>query len=214
MVSVADTGIGIPDDQLDSIFEEFTQVDASTTRKVGGTGLGLPICRHFIEMHKGQIWVESTVGKGSTFSFAIPINNDANGADDGIDGDTEDADGGGKVIVAIDDDAGVVNLYKRFLEKRNYKIVGVKSTDAVTDRVKAFAPAVILLDILMPGRDGWAVIRDLKEDPYTADIPVIICSIVSDKNRGYSMGAADYLIKPIVEGELISALRNLNDANS
>ena len=212
VLSVSDTGMGIDADKLDSIFEEFTQVDASTTRKVGGTGLGLPISRHFVEMHQGQIWVDSTPGRGSIFSFAIPIRpsreepelTDETSVADGKDGE-------GKTIVAIDDDAGVINLYKRFLEKRNYTIVGVNHAKRVFEEVKKYTPFAILLDILMPDKDGWNILKELKQDPFTKDIPVIICSIKNERNRGLTHGAVDYLTKPIVESELVNALQNLDN---
>lgn len=212
VISVSDTGIGIPEEKLDSIFEEFTQVDASTTRKVGGTGLGLPISRHFIEMHKGQIWVDSKPGQGSTFSFAIPLTSDTKAPDtiESLPSTTNGKDGQGHLVIAIDDDSGVITLYKRFLKKLNYKVVGLNNSENVVDEVKLYEPFAILLDVLMPNKDGWSVLKALKADPFTKNIPVIICSIVSDKNRGFALGAADYLTKPIVESELINALKQLH----
>ncbi|MBN1217773.1 MAG: GAF domain-containing protein [Anaerolineae bacterium] len=216
-ISVSDTGIGIPQNNLETIFEEFTQVDASTTRKVGGTGLGLPISRHFVEMHKGQIWVESMLGKGSTFSFFIPLrppeeDEKASAASASKDNGAEPS-GQGKVIVAIDDDPNVVNLYQRFLEKQGYAVIGIQDSNDVIPTVKEHNPSAILLDVLMPDKDGWGVLRELKGNPFTKSIPVVICSIISDKNRGFSLGAADYLTKPIVEDELVDALRHLDRQN-
>ena len=212
LISVSDTGIGIPEDQLESIFEEFTQVDASTTRKVGGTGLGLPISRHFVDMHKGRIWGESTPGRGSTFFISLPLKPSAE--KDEVEGPAQEEQPGPhdkKLILAIDDDPGVLTLYRRFLEKQDYHIVGVTHSRNVVAQAKEHAPVAILLDVLIPEKDGWNVIRELKADPLTRDIPVIICSIVSDKNRGFSLGAADYLIKPIVEDDLVKALHSLED---
>ena len=214
IISVSDTGIGIPEENLSSIFEEFTQVDSSTTRKVGGTGLGLPISRHFVEMHKGRIWVESKLGHGSTFNFFIPIKPVKEKEEEKPVislTSPEKKDGHGKVIVAIDDDPGVITLYERFLEQQDYKVIGINHSYDVLPQVKEVVPAAILLDVLMPEKDGWGVLRTLKDDPVTKDIPVIICSIVSDKNRGFSLGAADYLIKPIVENELVKALKYLEN---
>ncbi|MDX1521440.1 MAG: response regulator, partial [Anaerolineae bacterium] len=209
LIRVTDTGVGIPEDQLQSIFEEFTQVDASTTRKVGGTGLGLSISRHFIEMHHGQIWVESVENKGSTFSFTIPITKTETVTDDTEDIASEEIDE--KVIVAIDDDLTVIQLYERFLEPQGYKVVGITDGENVVERVKAHAPSGILLDVLMPKKDGWSLIRELKDDPETENIPVIICSIVSDKKKGFSLGAADYMTKPINENDLRKALSHLEN---
>jgi signal transduction histidine kinase/response regulator RpfG family c-di-GMP phosphodiesterase len=210
-ISVSDTGIGIPEENLTSIFEEFTQVDSSTTRKVGGTGLGLPISHHFVEMHQGKIWVESKLGYGSTFNFFIPIKPIEEQEAELPISLTAEAHkaGNGKLIVAIDDDPGVITLYERFLEQQDYKVVGINHSHDVLPQIKELAPAAILLDVLMPEKDGWGVLRTLKDDPATKNIPVIICSIVSDKNRGFSLGAADYLVKPIVEDELVKALKHL-----
>ncbi len=212
-VSVTDSGIGIPQEKLSSIFEEFTQVDASTTRKVGGTGLGLPISRHFIEMHKGQIWVESEPGVGSTFSFAIPIKPvEAEEGEPEETGDksepTKSENLTKKIIIAIDSDPNVVALYKRFLAKE-YEVIGINDTENIVAKVKHYAPSAILLDVLIPGTDGWSVLADLQENTVTQAIPIIICSTVKDKNRAYNLGVADYLVKPIVENELVRALRNV-----
>lgn len=211
IISVADTGIGIPDDKLTSIFEEFTQVDASTTRKVGGTGLGLPISRHFVEMHKGHIWVESQLGHGSTFYFFIPINPNPEQPEPTMDILGELKAEQRKVVVAIDDDPSVITLYERFLERQDYMVIGISHKHDVVAQIKELEPSAILLDVLMPEKDGWHILRSLKQDPLTKDIPVVICSIVSDKNRGFSLGAADYLIKPIAEQELVKALKRLEN---
>ena len=211
--SVTDTGIGIPKEKMGHVFEEFTQVDASTTRKVGGTGLGLPISRHFVEMHGGRIWVESVPGQGSTFSFYVPIMPPTEGElvlqDDLSMMDDETNQDGKKLVVAIDNDPGVITLKKRFLEKQGYEIIGHNQN--IISQIKDYAPFAILLDVICPDQDGWSVIKALKEDSFTKDIPVIICSIVSDKNRGFSLGAANYLIKPIVEDELVEALTHLDN---
>jgi signal transduction histidine kinase/CheY-like chemotaxis protein len=212
IISVSDTGIGIPEEKIDSIFDEFTQVDASTTRKVGGTGLGLPISRHFVEMHHGQIWVESRLGYGSTFNFFIPIKPLAQKPEP-VEAPLlplqEKLVGQRQVIVAIDDDHGVITLYERYLEPHNYQVIGISNSYEVVPQIKELNPAIILLDVLMPKKDGWGVLRNLKDDPQTKDIPVIICSIINDKKRGLAMGAADYLVKPIIEQDLVSAVKHL-----
>lgn len=210
--SVIDTGIGIPPAKLSTIFEEFTQVDASTTRKAGGTGLGLPISRHFVEMHRGEIWVESTPNKGSIFSFHIPIRSaeDQAAEIDNLslavpDDDTPTE----KLVAVVDDDPGVIALYKRFLEKQHYKVLGLEHTTDVVSQVTKLSPFAILLDVIIPNKDGWSLLKELKDNSLTKDIPIVVCSIASDKNRGFSLGATNYLVKPIVEDELIEALRHI-----
>ena len=112
------------------------------------------------------------------------------------------------MIVAIDDDPNVVNLYQRFLEKQGYTIIGVNDSKDVFPALAQHKPSAILLDVLMPEKDGWGVLSEIKDEETTRDIPVIICSIISDKNRGFSLGAADYLTKPIVEADLVKAINN------
>jgi CheY-like chemotaxis protein/anti-sigma regulatory factor (Ser/Thr protein kinase) len=211
-VSVADTGIGIPNGRLTHIFEEFTQVDASTTRRAGGTGLGLPISRHFVAMHGGEIRVESEEGVGSVFTFTLPIHPrpESVGQPAGAEGEEEIPDIGGQVVLAVDDDADVISLYRRYLEGEGYRVIGLTSSDDVVEKAKELSPYAITLDVLMPGKDGWQVLRELKACPQTRDIPIVVCSIVSEEGRGFSLGAADYLVKPIMESELLAALARLD----
>ena len=205
-VSVVDTGHGIAPDDLKKLFEPFSQVDSSATRKVGGTGLGLNITRQLVDLHGGRIWVESEVGVGSTFSFILPLNRP-----ELQDTRTEaEVAAGNAVILCVDDDQGVLQLYRRYLEPHGYKVVGViKSVDALA-RVMEIRPLVILLDVLMPAKDGWQVLGELKQSASVRNIPVIMCTIASDPERAFKLGAADYLTKPILESDLLKALKKLH----
>ncbi len=198
-VSVQDTGAGIAEDDMHKLFEAFSQVDASPTRKVGGTGLGLSICRRMIELHGGRIWAESQVGQGATFSFTLPVyQREAPSPTPG--------ESGAPAVMVVEDDPGITGLYRRYLEPHGYRLICIdRSTDAVTSAAD-YRPVAILLDVIMPQRDGWQVLADLKAGAQTRDIPVVICTIVSDRERAMSMGAADYLNKPILEAELLQAL--------
>jgi CheY-like chemotaxis protein/anti-sigma regulatory factor (Ser/Thr protein kinase) len=209
IIKVSDTGLGIPPDKFDVIFQEFEQVDGSTTRTAGGTGLGLPISRHFVELHGGRIWVESEAGVGSTFTVQLPIK-----GPQASDGDEEEiaVASGQRLILAIDDDADVISLYKRYLEKRNYQVVGLPHSEHAVQKARELRPHAILLDLLIPKKDGWEVIQELKTDPQTRDIPIVLCSIVSAAGRGLSLGAADYLEKPIAEDQLLAALTRLEQS--
>jgi CheY-like chemotaxis protein len=219
VLSVADSGPGIPKEQQDSIFEPFTQVDGSSTRDHGGTGLGLTISHSFVQLHGGRMWLESGRGEGSTFYFALPI--------EGPPSDEEAAEVAAmdrrpsvmekpaayereKLILCVDDDTGVINLYRRYLHLRGYRVFGLADSSRAIDVAKRLQPYAITLDVMMPQKDGWQVIRELKADPQTRDIPVIICSIISEEERGMSLGAADYLVKPIMEEDLLTALDRLN----
>jgi signal transduction histidine kinase/CheY-like chemotaxis protein/nitrate/nitrite-specific signal transduction histidine kinase len=208
-VNVIDTGIGISEEDIEKLFEAFSQVDASTTRAVGGTGLGLSITRSLVEMHGGRVWVESEVGAGSTFSFTIPLHSQSTQPETMLD---LALDSGGKpVVLAIDDDEGVLNLYRRFLEKEGYVLVGLSNGANAVDAVLQVQPVAVMLDVMMPGRDGWEVITDLKLNPDTRRVPVILCTIVEDRERAAKLGAADYLVKPILEDDLLAALQRLGD---
>ncbi len=204
LVSVTDTGPGIsPEDQA-KLFQPFSQVDASLTRKVGGSGLGLSICHHLVQMHQGKIGVHSALGQGSTFYFTIPVF-----AKEPI--LSKDAP---KTILIVDDDPQVANLYERYLRPKGFQVISVNNPAMTKDRVKQLQPFAILLDILMPGYDGWRVLEDLKSDAETRNVPVIVCSILDEEEKGFSLGATDYLVKPISEDDLLSALDGLNNDGS
>jgi signal transduction histidine kinase/ActR/RegA family two-component response regulator len=205
-VSVADTGMGIEPEAQSRLFIPFQQVDGSTTRRAGGTGLGLAISRSFVEMHGGQIWVESEPGKGSTFSFTLPI---FQVLPESREYSAElQLRPGEKVVLAIDDDAGVITLLKRYLENDGYQVVGEVDplhAEEVAERLASRLSA-ITLDVVMPHSDGWQVLRALKENPRTREVPVILCSIVESLERGLDQGAAACLRKPVTRDELLSAL--------
>jgi len=210
LVSVMDSGIGIPPDKIEHIFEEFTQVDASTTRKYGGTGLGLAITHKFVEMHKGRIWVESEMGVGSTFTFTLPREQAEPDSAVTLPSDLAARGAGKKLVMCIDDDPGVITLYKRYLEKQDYLVIGVTDPTKAVDEARRLLPYAITLDVMMPRKDGWDVLADLKKTPEVSNTPILVCSIVQDKSRGFSLGAADYLVKPITEDELRKALERIN----
>jgi CheY-like chemotaxis protein len=200
-LSVQDTGTGIAEQDMHKLFEAFSQVDASPTRRVGGTGLGLSICRRMIEMHGGRIWAESQAGQGSTFSFILPVYRP-----EAPPASVSSGQSGAPVIMVVEDDQGILGLYRRYLEPHGYSVICIdKSGDAVTSAAE-YHPAAILLDVIMPQRDGWQVLADLKQSGQTREIPVIICTIVSDRERALNMGAAGYLNKPILEAALVQAL--------
>ena len=204
VIKVTDTGPGIALEDQKKLFQPFSQVDSSPTRKTGGSGLGLSICRRLVELHNGRIGVNSAAGKGSTFYFTLPIPK-FKGTSQLSAGTTS-----GKVILAIDDDTQVITLYERYLHSQGYQLTGLADPAQAKERVRQLKPYAILLDILMPGRDGWAVLHDLKTDPETRDIPVIICSIKKEEEKGYNLGALAYLVKPILEDDLLHALHQLD----
>jgi len=209
---VSDTGIGMTADQTDRLFQDFTQVDASTTRKHGGTGLGLAISRRFSEMMGGQIFVDSAFGKGSTFTFHAPAEpdavTDAASAHSGRSAGHPAPPGASQnTILVIEDDPMVQDLMARFLSKEGFRVVVASSGKEGIELARQLRPAAITLDVRMPGMDGWAVLTALKCDADLAAIPVVIVTMTDDRQMGYALGAADYLIKPVDPARLTAVLR-------
>ena len=208
MVKVTDTGTGIAKEDQARLFQPFSQVDASPTRKVGGSGLGLSISRLLVDLHRGRIGVESDLGKGSTFFFTLPlIHMDATQS---IEDNILEKLGSEKVILTIDDDRAVLNLYERYLVDHGYRVIPLTDPSQAVPLARQTRPFAITLDIMMPSIDGWTVLEALKHDPVTREIPVIICSIVEHLEKGFSLGAVGYLTKPLLEEDLLKALDRLN----
>ena len=213
--SVSDTGIGIPADKLEHVFEEFSQADSSTTRDYGGTGLGLPISRGFCQLLGGDLTVKSNVGEGTTFTMRVPV------LLPGVDAETLvevtpvkinaeleaiRATGAGRTLLVIDDDPEARDIVERFLRKDGFEVVTAGSGEEGLRLAHKLKPAAITLDVMMPDMDGWSVLRALKADPVLRDVPVIMLTIVDDKSKGYSLGATDYLTKPVDRDQLHHAL--------
>ncbi|MEJ5227370.1 ATP-binding protein [Thermodesulfovibrio sp.] len=300
-ISVKDTGIGIKREDLDKIFDKFAQADVSTTRQYEGTGLGLSIVRGLVALHKGMVWAESEVGKGSTFYVLLPfkkevfenptpvieekmaeelakyfevpkdvflqepsyegkmvrcwdytqcghVNCPEYGSSEKrcwlvlgthckgmkIGSHPEKADAckicevvrdlvlhkeplipeiakpleKEKIVLAIDDNPDAIDLIKKYLEK-DYRVIGILSSEEAVRKAKEIKPVAITLDIMMPKKDGWQVLKELKEDEETKDIPVIIVSIIENKTLAFSLGATDYFVKPLDGNALLRKIRNI-----
>jgi PAS domain S-box-containing protein len=206
-LAVTDTGIGIPEDKLDHIFEEFAQADSSTTRNYGGTGLGLALVRRFVIMMGGNVRVESTMGEGSAFILEIPahvVDADSKSVvgDKIADGDTEAAKASLGKILVIDDDDIARRLVTRHLESSGYTVITAEDGEQGIELAKSEKPAAITCDILMPNVDGWDVLKALKADSETNSIPIIMVSMVDDDKKGLALGAAEHLRKPITRAHL------------
>lgn len=206
--SVADSGIGMTEEQLGRLFQAFTQADASTTRKYGGTGLGLTITQRFCEMMGGTIEVESQPGKGSVFTMRLPAQTKDIQPAAAMERAPLTAGGGEGhcTVLVIDDDPVVCEMMQRFLGEDGFHVVTANSGDEGLTLARDLKPCAITLDVIMPRMDGWAVLNALKHDPELADIPVIMMTIVDDKNMGYALGAADYLVKPLGKERLKAVL--------
>jgi GAF domain-containing protein/CheY-like chemotaxis protein len=205
--SVSDTGIGMTPEQLTRLFEVFSQADAATTRRYGGTGLGLALSRRLCRMMGGDVTVESEADRGSTFTIRLPVL-----VAEAVEAPTAPAENADRVpgigtVLVIDDEATVRDLMQRFLTKEGFRVVTASSGEEGLRWARELRPDAITLDVMMPGMDGWAVLSALKADTDVADIPVVMLTIVDDKNLGYALGASDYLTKPIDRERLVTVLK-------
>ncbi len=217
ITSIKDSGIGIAKQDHEAVFEQFKQVGGDTlTDKPKGTGLGLPICREIIEHHGGRIWLESEQGKGSTFFFALPVNekgtvNKTIHLDDLVKQlkDHVAQSGfrlkdGSATILIVDDDDSIRSLLRQELTDGGYLIEEAKNGKEALESIRNHQPDLIILDVMMPEMNGFEVASILKNDPKTLDIPIIILSVVQDKARGYRIGVDRYLTKPIDTNQLFT----------
>ena len=208
MFRVSDTGIGMTPEQLGRLFEAFSQADAATTRRYGGTGLGLALSRRLCRMMGGDVGAESESGRGSTFTIRLPavVAEVAEPPGAAATGPAPLDSPGVPTVLVIDDEAAVRDLMQRFLTREGFRVVTAAAGEEGLRRARELRPDAITLDVMMPGMDGWAVLSALKADAAVADIPVIMLTIVDDKNLGYALGAADYLTKPIDRERLVTVL--------
>jgi signal transduction histidine kinase/CheY-like chemotaxis protein len=193
--AVIDSGIGMSEEQLAKLFQRFQQADASTTRRFGGTGLGLSITQAFSAMLGGQVMVTSALGQGSTFTLRLPVRHVAADHDPAL--EAGEAQAGGEIVLVIDDDAAQRDLMSRFLEREGFVPRTAPDGKTGLELARRLHPKAILLDVMMPGVDGWTVLSALKADPELRSIPVVMVSFVDERGLAASLGAADYVAKPV-----------------
>jgi PAS domain S-box-containing protein len=210
-MSVSDSGIGIPPEKLDHVFEEFSQADDTTTRDFGGTGLGLPISRHFCRMMDGDIRVESRIGEGSVFTIDLPIGMGTEPRSELVrEADSSEAAQAAaeeRTVLVIDDDPNAVDLLSRTLQGAGLRVVTASDGREALRLARTLKPSAITLDVLMPVMDGWSVLRELKADPLTRGIPVVMVTMTDDREQGYALGATEFLTKPIDRSRLVELLQ-------
>ena len=218
IVSISDTGIGIAHEDFDAVFEQFKQVGGDTlTDKPKGTGLGLPICKEIVEHHGGRIWLESEPGKGSVFSFALPVVTSDTGSTKPIHLNELvkqlreqmafsklKIDGKNATILIVDDDESIRSLLRQELTDAGYLTEEAVNGKEALESIRGNRPDLVILDVMMPELNGFDLAAILKNDPQTMDIPIIVLSIVQDKARGFRIGVDRYLSKPIDTAELFA----------
>ncbi|TGD94981.1 hybrid sensor histidine kinase/response regulator [Methylobacterium nonmethylotrophicum] len=200
--AVADTGIGLTEEQIGRLFERFAQADESTTRQFGGTGLGLAITRAFCRRMGGDITVTSTYGAGATFTIRLPAlltDQDDEPTPEEVRALAEAREEAERhdVVLLVDDDPAARELLSRFLEREGFRVRSASDGKAGLALARALRPRAVLLDIEMPRMDGWSVLHAIRSDPDLAATPVIITSVVNEQGLGRALGATDYLVKPI-----------------
>ena len=200
-MTVVDTGIGMTPEQVERLFQQFVQADTSTTRRYGGTGLGLAISRQFCQMMGGDITVTSEAGRGSTFTIRLPaevgVAQPIPIVQSRLPAQVSASSTASPDVLVIDDDSVVRDMAERFLTREGFSVVTASGGQEGLRLARELHPAAITLDVIMPDLDGWTVLAALKGDPALSDIAVILMTIVDERNRGYALGVADYLVKPV-----------------
>jgi signal transduction histidine kinase/DNA-binding response OmpR family regulator len=214
---VTDSGIGITEEQMRKLFQPFSQADASTTREFGGTGLGLVITRKFCEMMGGTLGVTSERGRGSTFTITLPADaRETETPAPEIESSTPStvAPADASTVLVVDDDPVARDLLRRSLGRAGFRVECATDGQEAIELARVLRPEAITLDVMMPGIDGWATLAALKADPELSHIPVIMLTIVDDKNKGYALGAADYLTKPFDREQLAATISKYRRAET
>ncbi|RTL50217.1 MAG: response regulator [Bradyrhizobiaceae bacterium] len=209
---VSDSGIGMSEEQLGKLFQSFTQADSSTTRNFGGTGLGLTITKHFCTMLGGTIDVASSPGKGSTFTMILPDQTAKPTAQASAELRLPrhvDGTAATKVLV-IDDDPAVHEVLSAMLSREGYEILHAYDGDEALKTMRTVHPDIVTLDVMMPKIDGWSLLGIMKSEPALQNIPVIMLTIVDDRNLGYSLGASEFMTKPIDRTRLVSLIKRFS----
>jgi PAS domain S-box-containing protein len=216
---VTDTGIGLSAEQIVKLFKDFTQADPSTTRKFGGTGLGLALTRRFCQMMGGDVTVQSVAGMGSTFTIKLPaVVGETKPESEEIAGvievpEPEVEAPHASCVLVIDDDPVQRDLMQRFLRKEGFCVRTADGGEAGLRMARQIKPVAITLDVMMPDRDGWSVLAELKADPGLRDVPVIMVTMVDDPERGFTLGVAEYATKPVDRQRLSHILKKYTCAN-
>ena len=205
---VIDTGEGMSEEGVGKVFEVYTQAERSTSAKHGGTGLGLPLSREMAQMMGGDITLTSELGVGSVFTLKLPRDcpQDEHEVSDSV---LEGIDDDEKLVVLIDDDVTMHDLIKRTLNKIGLTLVGATDSEKGMQMVRETKPKLLLLDVLMPGRDGWSILRECKSDPELKDMPVIMVSQLNQDTLANSLGADDYITKPIDRELFLKTIKNI-----
>lgn len=207
--SVSDTGVGIRQEDLQLIFEEFSQIENALQRKVKGTGLGLPLCRNLAKLLRGDVAVVSSPGEGSTFSLTLPVSIIAAEMNNDLPPPRVKQNDLRTPVLIVEDNQSIQVQYEKFLLNSEFRAVPARNLREAAERWTVETPAAVILDIVLQGEDSWLWLAELKNDPVRCDVPVVIVTEVEDKRKGFSLGADAYYVKPLFKQQLLSTLRTL-----
>lgn len=216
-IEVQDTGIGIAPEHQATVWEEFRQIDGSLSRQYEGTGLGLAIVRRLVHLLGGEIELSSVVGQGSTFRVSLPTHLSDKPASQPLvtqgkpprPSEERYRSGEKPLVLVVDDDVEVIYILEKYLRDDGYQIETAQTGEEAISKARTLHPFAMTLDVMLPGRDGWEVIQELKSDPQTSDIQIIMLSMLDNRQLGYSLGATDYLVKPVSRNDLLRRLAQL-----
>ena len=216
-IAVRDSGIGIAPEDHERVFEAFRQIEQGTARQQEGTGLGLGLVKRFVELHGGQIALESSPGHGSCFTFTLPLMDSLDSEHSGLAQPApgvqrESLESRGSPVLVVEDEAEAAQLLSIYLTQGGYQVHTASSVDEALLAIPTVRPAAVLLDIMLPGREGWDLLTSLRADPSTKDLPVIVVTIVDNATLGFALGATDYLVKPIEKTALLDSIARVVQA--
>jgi DNA-binding response OmpR family regulator len=209
-VMVRDEGVGIDPAHHALIFEEFRQVDSTVRREFGGTGLGLALVKKFVELQGGRVIVDSRLGSGSTFSFTLPVRSRAAV----VTRTPEAAELRSDRVLVVEDDANAYELIAAALQSAGFLSIRARHGDEALRLARETRPIAVTLDLVLPGIDGWEVLKRLKSDDATCNLPVVIISMDDNRDLGIALGADDYFVKPVDRPRLLERLRAIRDGGN
>ncbi|MBF0558138.1 MAG: response regulator [Nitrospirae bacterium] len=221
-LSVTDSGIGIKKEHHEMIFSEFVQVDGSFSRRYEGTGLGLALTKRLVELHGGEIFLKSKEGLGSTFTIVLPLLDSASRVQDVKPQHVEIEDiaddlsfqkerrSDAPLILVVEDDPATAELLMLYLAQGGYRVAHTGNGDNALNRIREIKPFLVVLDVMLPGKDGWEILNELKSDPEIKHIPVIVSSVIDNRELGIALGASDYLVKPLNKCSLLKKLQDFS----
>ena len=213
-IAVHDSGIGIAPEDQERVFEAFRQIEQGTARQQEGTGLGLALVKRFVELHGGQITLKSSLGHGSSFTFTLPLVDDldleqARVAQVAPIARQESPEPLGLPILVVEDEAEAAQLLSIYLTQGGYQVHTVSSVNEALLAIPSVRPVAVMLDIMLPGREGWELLTTLRADPATKDLAVIVVTIVDNSTLGFALGATDYMVKPIEKTALLDSIARI-----